>query len=45
MIVVVPPKFCLSKMWGALYIKKSTGIDVYDFPKSYTPFKYLKLSH
>lgn len=23
------------------YIKKITGIDVYDFPKKYTPFKYL----
>lgn len=23
------------------YIKKITGIDVYDFPKSFTPFKYL----
>jgi queuosine precursor transporter len=24
------------------YIKKSTGVDVYDFPKDFTPFKYLK---
>jgi hypothetical protein len=22
------------------YIKKITGIDVYDFPKNFTPFKY-----
>ena len=24
------------------YLKKSTGIDVYDFPKQFTPFKYSK---
>lgn len=24
------------------YLKKSTGIDVYDFPKKFTPFKYSK---
>jgi queuosine precursor transporter len=24
------------------YIKKTTGVDVYDFPKKFTPFKYLK---
>lgn len=22
------------------YIKKLTGVDVYDFPKKFTPFKY-----
>jgi queuosine precursor transporter len=25
------------------YLKKFTGIDVYDFPKKFTPFKYIKL--
>jgi uncharacterized integral membrane protein (TIGR00697 family) len=25
------------------YVKKRTGIDVYDFPKKFTPFKYLNL--
>jgi uncharacterized integral membrane protein (TIGR00697 family) len=25
------------------YIKKQTGIDVYDFPKKFTPFKYLNV--
>jgi uncharacterized integral membrane protein (TIGR00697 family) len=24
------------------YIKKATGIDVYDFPKKFTPFKYMQ---
>lgn len=27
------------------YVKKVTGIDVYDFPTGYTPFKYLKPKH
>lgn len=26
------------------YVKNKTGIDVYDFPKKFTPFKYLNLS-
>jgi hypothetical protein len=25
------------------YIKKRTGIDVYDFPQKFTPFKYFNL--
>jgi hypothetical protein len=26
------------------YVKKRTGIDVYDFPQKFTPFKYLHLN-
>lgn len=28
--------------WLVGYIKRKTGIDVYDFPTSFTPFKYKK---
>jgi uncharacterized integral membrane protein (TIGR00697 family) len=38
LLFAVPANFLVN------YVKKVTGIDVYDLPKNFTPFKYLKLA-